>query len=106
MYWLVVYVDLQRREDDIIQINHQLHEVNAAFQEIDGLVQDQGETVVEIVENTETAKENVEKGLEEVRQAEQRRNWCACSRMKLICITIFTLIVFIALMGIIFTAEK
>lgn len=34
-----------RREEDIIQINHQLREVNAAFQEIDGLVQDQGEVV-------------------------------------------------------------
>ena len=98
-------VDLQRREEDIIQINHQLREVNAAFQEIDGLVQDQAETVVEIVENTDTAKENVEKALEEVRQAEQSRNCCACSRMKLIIIAIFTLIVFIAVMGIIFAAK-
>lgn len=105
LYSLVVYVDLQRREDDIIQINHQLREVNAAFQEIDGLVQDQGEMVVQIVDNTDTAKENVEHALEEVRHAEQRRNCCACSRMKLICIAIFTLLVFIALMGIIYTAK-
>uniref|UniRef100_A0AAV1T2I7 t-SNARE coiled-coil homology domain-containing protein n=1 Tax=Peronospora matthiolae TaxID=2874970 RepID=A0AAV1T2I7_9STRA len=97
--------DMQRREDDIIQINHQLREVNAAFQEIDGLVQDQAEMVVDIVENTDTAKDNVEKALEEVRQAEQRRNWCACSRIKLITICIFTVLVFIALMGIIFAAK-
>ncbi|KUF91042.1 Peptidyl-prolyl cis-trans isomerase CPR6 [Phytophthora nicotianae] len=97
--------DLQRREEDIIQINHQLREVNAAFQEIDGLVQDQGEMVVEIVENTDTAKDNVEKALEQVKQAEERRNCCACSKMKLICIAIFALLVFIALMGIIFAAK-
>jgi t-SNARE complex subunit (syntaxin) len=36
---------LARREEDIIHINHQLKEVNAAFKEIDGLVQDQGEVV-------------------------------------------------------------
>ncbi|CAH0475872.1 unnamed protein product [Peronospora belbahrii] len=97
--------DLQRREDDIIQINHQLREVNAAFQEIDGLVQDQGEMVVEVVDNTETAKENVEKALVEVRQAEERRNCCACSRMKLIFIVILALLVFIALIGIVSTAK-
>jgi syntaxin 12/13 len=79
--------------------------VNAAFQEIDGLVQDQGETVVEIVDNTETAKDNVEKALDQVRQADQRKNWCACSRMKLICVAIFALLVFIALMGIIFAVK-
>ncbi|KAG2848790.1 hypothetical protein PC129_g2561 [Phytophthora cactorum] len=97
--------DMQRREEDIVQINHQLREVNAAFQEIDGLVQDQGEMVVEIVDNTETAKDNVEKALEQVKQAEQRRNCCACSKMKLICIAIFALLVFIALMGIIFASK-
>ncbi|RLN59595.1 hypothetical protein BBJ29_003662 [Phytophthora kernoviae] len=97
--------DMQRREDDIIQINHHLREVNAAFQEIDELVQDQGEMVVEIVDNTDTAKDNVEKALEQVRQADQRRNCCACSRMKLICISIFALLVLIALLGIVFAAK-
>ncbi|KAI9915269.1 hypothetical protein PsorP6_008140 [Peronosclerospora sorghi] len=98
--------DLQRREEDIIQINHQLREVNAAFQEIDGLIQDQGETVVEIVENTETAKDNVEKGLEQVKQAEERKNCCACSKFRLIIMSIFALIVTIAVMGIVLTAKK
>ncbi|KAL3671493.1 hypothetical protein V7S43_003415 [Phytophthora oleae] len=97
--------DMQRREDDIIQINHQLREVNAAFEEIDGLVQDQGEMVVEIVDNTETAKDNVEKALDQVKQANERRKCCACSKMKLICIAIFALLIFIALMGIIFAAK-
>ncbi|RLN88070.1 hypothetical protein BBJ28_00003615 [Nothophytophthora sp. Chile5] len=91
--------------DDIIQINHQLREVNAAFQEIDGLVQDQGEMVVEIVENTETAKDNVEKALDQVRQADARKKCCACSRMKLICIGVFALLIFIALLGIIFAVK-
>ena len=40
-----VLIDLARREEDIIHINHQLREVNAAFKEIDGLVEDQGEVV-------------------------------------------------------------
>ncbi|GMF25541.1 unnamed protein product [Phytophthora fragariaefolia] len=92
-------------EDDIIQINHQLREVNAAFQEIDGLVQDQGEMVVEIVENTDTAKDNVEKALEQVKQADERKKYCAFSKLQLICIAIFALLIFIAVLGIVFAAK-
>ena len=39
------FVDLVRREEDILKINQQLHEVNAAYQEVDDLVRDQGEIV-------------------------------------------------------------
>ncbi|TDH65325.1 hypothetical protein CCR75_000704 [Bremia lactucae] len=97
--------DMQRREDDIIQINHQLREVNAAFTEIDGLIQDQGETVVEIVENTETAKENVSSALEEVRQAEQRKKCCAFTKIELFFFVILLLVIFMAVMGILFAAK-
>ncbi|RQM21891.1 hypothetical protein B5M09_012701 [Aphanomyces astaci] len=38
-------VDLVRREEDIITINHKLGEIKAAFQEVDGLVQDQQDIV-------------------------------------------------------------
>ncbi|RHY03861.1 hypothetical protein DYB30_013330 [Aphanomyces astaci] len=38
-------VDLVRREEDIIKINHKLGEIKAAFQEVDGLVQDQQDIV-------------------------------------------------------------
>lgn len=98
--------DMQRREDDIIHINNQLREVNAAFTEIDGLVQDQGEAVVEIVENTETAKDNVEAALDQVRQAEQRKKCCACSRLQLFCVAILLFLVFIAVIGILMTTKK
>ncbi|CEG49146.1 syntaxin 7-like protein [Plasmopara halstedii] len=97
--------DMQRREDDIIQINNQLREVNAAFTEIDGLVQDQGELVVEIVDNTETAKDNVEKALEQVRQAEQRKKCCACSRLQLFGVALLMLLIFVAVIGVLATAK-
>lgn len=42
---LCVCVDLVRREQDILHINHQLREVNAAYKEVDGLVTEQGEVV-------------------------------------------------------------
>jgi syntaxin 12/13 len=42
MFWLV---DLMRREEDIIQINHQMREVNAAFREVDDMIAAQGEVV-------------------------------------------------------------
>ncbi|RHY27023.1 hypothetical protein DYB32_007104 [Aphanomyces invadans] len=37
--------DLARREEDIIKIHHKLGEIKAAFQEVDGLVQDQEEVI-------------------------------------------------------------
>lgn len=40
-----VHADLVRREQDILHINHQLREVNAAYKEVDGLVTEQGEVV-------------------------------------------------------------
>lgn len=45
LLWLFERIDLARREEDIIHINHQLREVNAAFKEIDGLIEDQGEVI-------------------------------------------------------------
>lgn len=44
---MVVWTDLIRREEDILHINKQLTEVNAAFKEVDDLVADQGEVVGE-----------------------------------------------------------
>jgi hypothetical protein len=47
---LLWYVpDLIRREEDILHINKQITEVNAAFKEVDQLVTDQGEVVGEFL---------------------------------------------------------
>ncbi|RLN89683.1 hypothetical protein BBJ28_00004646 [Nothophytophthora sp. Chile5] len=97
--------NLVRREEDILKINHQLKEVNAAFQEVDGLVQDQGEIVVDIEENTETAQQNTQGALHNVREANLKRGICKCSKMKLICIGIFALVVVVAIIAVL-TAVK
>ncbi|CAI5708242.1 unnamed protein product [Peronospora destructor] len=47
-------------DEDILKISQQLYEVNAAYQEVDGLVQDQGEIVVDIEEDTSAAQENTQ----------------------------------------------
>lgn len=56
---------------------------------------------MEIEENTEAAKENVGKALEQVRQADQRTKYCACSRFKLMCYGGFALIIVLILVGLI-----
>ncbi|OQS02842.1 hypothetical protein THRCLA_12217 [Thraustotheca clavata] len=61
--------DLARREEDIVKINHQLREIKATYQELDGLVQDQEEVVIQITNNTEDARENARDGLENIMDA-------------------------------------
>lgn len=95
--------DLIRREEDILKINQQLHEVNAAYQEVDGLVQDQGEIVVDIEENTETAQENAQGALRNVREANEKRGLCKCSKSKLFCTAIFALMLIAAVIAIVAT---
>ncbi|OQR86195.1 syntaxin 7-like protein [Achlya hypogyna] len=72
-------IDLVRREDDIIKINHQLREIKAAYQEVDGLIKDQEEVVVQIMEHTEVAAENARDGLENVQQADKKTGYCTCT---------------------------
>lgn len=56
---------------------------------------------MEIADNTETAKDNVEKALEQVKQADARKRYCACGRTKLICYIIFIVVILLMLLGII-----
>uniref|UniRef100_K3WAE6 t-SNARE coiled-coil homology domain-containing protein n=1 Tax=Globisporangium ultimum (strain ATCC 200006 / CBS 805.95 / DAOM BR144) TaxID=431595 RepID=K3WAE6_GLOUD len=93
--------DLLRREQDLIHINHQVREVNAAFKEVDDLVTDQGEVVVEIEENTNAARENVEGALDNVREADAKKGYCVCSKTKLICYGLFTLVVAILVLSLV-----
>jgi t-SNARE complex subunit (syntaxin) len=56
---------------------------------------------VEIADNTETAKENVSKALDQVKQADERKRYCACGRTKMICYIIFAVVILLMLLGII-----
>lgn len=56
---------------------------------------------VEIADNTETAKDNVEKALNQVKQADERARYCACSRTKMMCYAVFVVILLLLLLGII-----
>jgi syntaxin 7/syntaxin 12/13 len=87
--------DMMRREEDILHINHQLKEINIAYKEIDGLVQDQGEVVVEIADNVENAQENAHAALDQVKAADSKSRYCMCSKWKLIFLGILLLIVVI-----------
>lgn len=97
--------DLARREEDIIHINHQLNEVNAAFKEVDGLVQDQGEVVVEIDNNANEAQERVEAGLNQVQQADKKTAYCNCSKWKLIISALVVVIIVVVILAVV-TAVK
>ncbi|TYZ68812.1 hypothetical protein PybrP1_011659 [[Pythium] brassicae (nom. inval.)] len=90
---LYAQANVTTREQDLIHINHQVREVNAAFREVDELVTKQGEVVVEIDDNTAQARENVENALDNVRQADNKKRYCACSKTKLICCGLFALVV-------------
>ncbi|TMW56539.1 hypothetical protein Poli38472_006549 [Pythium oligandrum] len=91
--------DLARREEDIIHINHQLREVNAAFVEIDGLVQDQGETIIEIEQNTEEAADNASKALEQVQQADARKSYCICTKWKMMGFGVLAIIILVVILA-------
>lgn len=56
---------------------------------------------MEIEENTDNARENVEGALDNVRQADQKKGYCACSKTKLICYGVFTLIVAILVLSLV-----
>ncbi|KAF0719158.1 Aste57867_1248 [Aphanomyces stellatus] len=72
--------DAMRREEDIVHINHQLREINAAYKEVDGLVTDQHEVVVQIGDHVDDAQENAHKALEQVQEADTKRGYCACGK--------------------------
>ncbi|OQR98976.1 syntaxin 7-like protein [Achlya hypogyna] len=98
--------DMMRREEDIIHINHQLREINAAYKEIDGLVQDQGEVIVEITDNIDNAHENAEEGLNQVKQADMRKSYCVCTKRKMICYGVLGLILVLLILTLVLAIGK
>ncbi|KAH9137537.1 hypothetical protein LEN26_005682 [Aphanomyces euteiches] len=84
--------DEVRREQDIIHINHQLREINAAYKEVDGLINDQHEVVVEIAGNVDNAQDNAHRALEQVQEADAKRKYCGCSKRKMWCYGIIILL--------------
>ncbi|EQC36788.1 hypothetical protein SDRG_05621 [Saprolegnia diclina VS20] len=98
--------DMMRREEDIIHINHQLKEINAAYKEIDGLVQDQGEVIVEITDNIDNAHENAEEGLNQVKQADMRKSYCVCTKRKMICYGVLGLILVLLVLTLVLALGK
>lgn len=61
---------------------------------------------MEIADATENARENVENALDQVRQADTKRGYCACSKTKLICYGVFTLIVAILILSLVLGLKK
>lgn len=61
---------------------------------------------VEIEENTDAARDNVEGALDNVREADAKRGYCACSKTKLICFGLFTLIVAILVLSLVLGLKK
>lgn len=56
---------------------------------------------MQIEDNTESARDNAQGALDNVRQADLKRGFCACSRTKLICWGIFVLVVAILVIGLV-----
>lgn len=63
-------------------------------------------TIVEIEENTDQARDNVEGALENVRQADAKKRYCACGKTKLICFGVFTLVVAILVLSLVLGLKK
>lgn len=61
---------------------------------------------MEIEENTENARENVEGALDNVRQADAKKGYCACSKTKLICVGVFALIVAVLVLSLVLGLKK
>ncbi|ETV89422.1 hypothetical protein H257_00709 [Aphanomyces astaci] len=98
--------DLVRREEDIIHINHQLREINAAYKEVDGLINDQHEVVVEIADNVQEARNETHGALEHVQKADGRSNYCNCSKRKLYCYGGLAFIFVLMVLGVIIAVTK
>ncbi|KAG9416334.1 Syntaxin-7 [Aphanomyces cochlioides] len=98
--------DMIRREEDIIHINHQLREINAAYKEIDGLINDQHEVVVEIAGNVEDAQDNAHRALDQVRQADAKRSYCACSKRKMWCYGGLLLVLIVIILSVVLSLSK
>lgn len=97
--------DLARREEDILHINHQMREVNAAFREVDDLITVQGEVVVEIADDTDNVKDNVEGALDQVRQADTKRGYFQCTKWKMMCWGFLLIILAAIILAIILAAK-
>ncbi|CAI5726360.1 unnamed protein product [Peronospora destructor] len=95
--------DLARQKEDILKISQQLYEVNAAYQEVDGLVQPRRD--LDIEEDTNTAQENTQGALHNVREANRKRGLRKCSKTKLFCLGIFSILVAVAIIAILATVQ-
>lgn len=56
---------------------------------------------MDIEENTTQAREHVEGALENVREADMKKRYCACSKTKLICFGVFALVVAILVLSLV-----
>lgn len=57
------------------------------------------------MDNTQDARDNVDKALKEVRQADKKAKYCYCGRTKLMCYGGFALIIAILIISLISAAK-
>ena len=90
--------EIQEREKELTDLEKQIVEVNKLFREMHGLVQDQGEKIDNIEAYIEQAVEDVEKGKDDLKAAEESA--AKARRKKCICYTIIIIVV-VVIVGII-----
>lgn len=82
--------EIQEREQELLHLESQIHEVNKLFKEMHVLVSEQGEMVDNIEKSVEQAVSDVEKGKQELTEAEQNQKK---ARKKKICCGVILVIV-------------
>mmetsp|Transcript_27548 Transcript_27548/g.92534 ORF Transcript_27548/g.92534 Transcript_27548/m.92534 type:complete len:93 (-) Transcript_27548:106-384(-) len=70
---------LREREEEIREINQNVHKVNEIFRDLAGLVEKQQADVDQIGELVEKSHAHAEKGLEQVQKAAKMQPSCAIS---------------------------
>ena len=72
---------IRERQEAMLEINKELGKVNEIFQDLASLVEEQHESIEDISENIIVTHEAAERGLAELKQAEenQRKSTCVIS---------------------------
>ena len=84
------------RHSEFVKLEQSIREVHELFLELSALVSQQGEMVNSIAYNVEQASDKVEKGREQLQDAERYQR--AARRKKMICFIILFLVVVIVLL--------
>ncbi|KAK3091974.1 hypothetical protein FSP39_024123 [Pinctada imbricata] len=94
--------EIKEREKNLNDLEKQIHEINGLFKEMHLLVSEQGEKLDTIEDNVNNAKEHVDKGKNNLRQAveytEKSRKTCIIIAF-IVTVTVVLLVIILSILG-------